>query len=517
MYAYTMNDAENGGISQNEKDIQQLDELQSLSKQIIESQDPRIDVLLLKMSQQTQNDMKEFINRSNNLWQFSLQKATQADLPLVGQVLTLLAEKWYQKINTLIIMWDDDLTSIDALDLTKCTNITSFTLNGKNVSSSPIFPNLEKLERLNISWTNIKTLDWSVGNLSKVKFLDISNNTKLQTLPDEIGKLTNVTHITLKNNLSLQKLPDSMKQLRGVTSLTINNCPTYFTGEGWKEQLCSFIDKMKLSVTPSETWLTIYPLEKSNELMTYILYKDITWYKTWENYSFTIQHLFNWDIPIDMPATVMENLTVQWGLPNLMEQKKIDAYIKQYEGMWKQIITQVYNKHWQEWANETFDKIKNKVTITQLMKLVQWTKNDKPYIPEKIMQDVSHPPFLAQLTLNHFGRDCDDTSLELYGYCKILGIPAVLVYTENHVCVAVPNANFPEDQKWCYITIDGQKYFMIETTKEADVWQQIFISWVTTWSTLQSKLKGDPSVTDKVNVYLWDEKWSQETKLNWTN
>ncbi|XP_035697782.1 uncharacterized protein LOC118430856 [Branchiostoma floridae] len=114
----------------------------------------------------------------------------------------------------------------------------------------PAVLKLTQLEKLNLSgnWgihlpdglsrlTNIRTLPAEVGQLTKVKHLDLSY-CQLHTLPPEVGRLTQLERLDLRNN-PIQTLPVEVGQLTNIKHLKLSHYAFYLLLVNLETYSCS--------------------------------------------------------------------------------------------------------------------------------------------------------------------------------------------------------------------------------------------------------------------------------------
>jgi Leucine-rich repeat (LRR) protein len=87
-------------------------------------------------------------------------------------------------------------------------------------SVSVAMQNPEKVFRLNLSRTKLKTIPADVFRLTNLRELDLSKN-KIDSIPPEIGLLVNLASLNLAGN-NLELLPDEIGRLSQLTHLNLN-------------------------------------------------------------------------------------------------------------------------------------------------------------------------------------------------------------------------------------------------------------------------------------------------------
>lgn len=97
------------------------------------------------------------------------------------------------------------------------TSLTHLSISKTSIQALPAeqLTRLARLTDLRISHTDLKTLPKTIGDLSLLKILFLSDN-KLEHLPASIAKLKSLTEIYLDNNHDLR----SIQQLNGLPNLT---------------------------------------------------------------------------------------------------------------------------------------------------------------------------------------------------------------------------------------------------------------------------------------------------------
>ncbi|XP_074312698.1 putative disease resistance protein RGA1 isoform X2 [Silene latifolia] len=93
-------------------------------------------------------------------------------------------------------------------------------LNPIKSDVTAICSHFKRLRVLDLSYSDLITLPDEVGNLSHLRYLDLSVNSKLSILPNSITKLYNLQVLNL-NNTSARKLPWNMKKLVNLRHLLL--------------------------------------------------------------------------------------------------------------------------------------------------------------------------------------------------------------------------------------------------------------------------------------------------------
>ncbi|GLJ27314.1 hypothetical protein SUGI_0536070 [Cryptomeria japonica] len=83
---------------------------------------------------------------------------------------------------------------------------------------------LSKLQKLCVGGDLLTTLPASLGDLSSLTTLEITNSTSMECLPDSLGRLSLLERLEI-DDLGVKSLPESISQLTNLESLWICRCP----------------------------------------------------------------------------------------------------------------------------------------------------------------------------------------------------------------------------------------------------------------------------------------------------
>ncbi|KAL9231991.1 hypothetical protein vseg_007143 [Gypsophila vaccaria] len=93
--------------------------------------------------------------------------------------------------------------------------------NESNVNM--ICSNLRRLRVLGLAYLELRSLPNTLGNLSHLRYLDLSNNYQLEILPESITKLQNLLVLNLKNT-GVRELPKGLRNLHNLRHLDLTYC-----------------------------------------------------------------------------------------------------------------------------------------------------------------------------------------------------------------------------------------------------------------------------------------------------
>jgi len=118
------------------------------------------------------------------------------------------------------ILDSNSLGSVTVESVSKVGNsrIDTLIIVGKNLSKLPVvIGNISKLKHLDLHDNSLKTLPAEIGNLTQLLFADLRQN-EIGNLPSTIGNLTLLTNLYLSTN-SLKSLPAEIGQLSSLDRL----------------------------------------------------------------------------------------------------------------------------------------------------------------------------------------------------------------------------------------------------------------------------------------------------------
>ncbi|XP_074286086.1 putative disease resistance protein RGA1 [Silene latifolia] len=105
-----------------------------------------------------------------------------------------------------------------------CHNFDQSFYPEANVSNvDTICSNLRSLRVLDLAFFELKTLPSSIGNLSHLRYLDLSLNDSLEILPESITKLQNLQVLNLMHS-GVKELPKGLRKLHNLRHLVLTYC-----------------------------------------------------------------------------------------------------------------------------------------------------------------------------------------------------------------------------------------------------------------------------------------------------
>ncbi|PWA88346.1 toll/interleukin-1 receptor (TIR) domain-containing protein [Artemisia annua] len=130
-----------------------------------------------------------------------------------------------------------NLERLISLGLCACTNLESFsrsicglqcltklTLEGSITEAPPCLDQLDCLEELTFSYTEIKHLPDSICKLKHLKSLKIKSCWLLEKLPDDIGRLESLEKLILSDCSHLQDIPNNICKMKFINTLRLRGC-----------------------------------------------------------------------------------------------------------------------------------------------------------------------------------------------------------------------------------------------------------------------------------------------------
>ncbi|KAL3532645.1 hypothetical protein ACH5RR_006166 [Cinchona calisaya] len=168
------------------------------------------------------------------------------------------AENWEQAQR--ISLLDNEITEI--LETPVCPHLSTLLLqwnSGLSKISKDFFQFMPNLKVLDLSFTSLREMPQSIGNLVELWHLDLSR-TKISTLPRELGNLAKLRHLDLQRNRYLKSIPHTA--ISGLSQLRVLNF--YYSFGDWELQDLEDGDQARLSDLESLQHLTSVGITLAN-------------------------------------------------------------------------------------------------------------------------------------------------------------------------------------------------------------------------------------------------------------
>lgn len=140
------------------------------------------------------------------------------------------AENWEEAQR--ISLLDNEITEI--LKTPVCPHLSTLLLqwnSGLSKISKGFFQFMPNLKVLDLSFTSLREVPKSIGNLAELCHLDLSGS-KISTLPIELGNLAKLRHLDLQRNRYLKSIPNTA--ISGLSQLRVLNL--YYSFGDWELQ-----------------------------------------------------------------------------------------------------------------------------------------------------------------------------------------------------------------------------------------------------------------------------------------
>ena len=202
---------------------------------------------------------------------------------------------------------------------------------------------LQNLEKLNLSFCQLKTFPENIFRLKKLVNLNLSNN-KLKTIPNKINKLINLDILDIENN-NIQILPeDEICQLKKLNTIKFSSgCLTKVTSKIWEMPGIFSLDLRDVKVIPKKNndqdieLTLIIGAHIPNKIKRLILVYNWKKDRNLDNVPFDVEYLtivINSAIKVDNLPINLKKITI----------KAVDSYDKKNDSLIKEYINNRYIK-----------------------------------------------------------------------------------------------------------------------------------------------------------------------------
>ncbi|KAL3729606.1 hypothetical protein ACJRO7_026695 [Eucalyptus globulus] len=125
----------------------------------------------------------------------------------------------------------DNLSSLQHFDQSSYSLLSEISRSNRNLSSLECFNllssigNLSSLRHLNLSQcSSLRDIPSSIGNLSSLQHLNLSQCSSLRDIPSSVGNLSSLLYLNLSHCLSLREIPNSIGNLSSLQYLNLSHC-----------------------------------------------------------------------------------------------------------------------------------------------------------------------------------------------------------------------------------------------------------------------------------------------------
>ncbi|PON39506.1 AAA+ ATPase [Parasponia andersonii] len=200
----------------------------------------KVACLLETGEEKTQVKMHDVV-RSFALWiasDYGLKKKKFLVQPSLGLTEAPRVEDW--KESQRISLLDNGITMLSHKP--QCPILSTLILqwnSGLNKISNGFFQFMPALRILDLSFTSLREIPTSIGDLVELQHLDLSG-TKLSTLPKELGNLSKLKHLDLQRTHLLKIVP--REAISGLLQLRVLNL--YYSYSQWEIPNCNSDEKL---------------------------------------------------------------------------------------------------------------------------------------------------------------------------------------------------------------------------------------------------------------------------------
>ncbi|XP_034568662.1 uncharacterized protein [Setaria viridis] len=184
-----------------------------------------VNLQYLNMSQCGVRELPESFKRLRNILHLDLRECNDIEKGLAGALhgLTALQYLDMSKVRVTENLEEDLLVTMRNLTNLKVLKLEDF-LFGRSTNLNFV-ATLTNLEHLDLRDNGFEHLPEGIGNLKRLRTLNLKSCGLLKSLPESIGNLKRLHTLDLNNCIVLESLPESIGCATGLKSVLLNGCP----------------------------------------------------------------------------------------------------------------------------------------------------------------------------------------------------------------------------------------------------------------------------------------------------